>query len=72
MDLHADTVPEAVAESLAVAGGIDDLAGDRVHRPPLGAGLDRVERGPLGGPHQLVDLSRRPADLTRGEGTGAI
>ena len=32
MDLEADAVAEAMAEALAVAGGLDDLAGDRVER----------------------------------------
>ena len=59
VDLDADAVAEAVAEVLAVAGGGDDVARDRVDLAAGGAGADRGERRLLRRAHELVDLARR-------------
>ena len=48
VDLEADTVAEPVAEALAVAGLLDDLAGDGVDRLTALAGRDRLEGRRLG------------------------
>ena len=59
--LEPDAVAEAVAEAVAVAGGLDHLAGDAVDRLAFDAGRDRVQRGLLGLADGLVDLARRLA-----------
>ena len=53
MDLEADAVAEPVAEALAVAGGLDQLAGDGVDRLALGAGA-RPRRAPPPGPRSTI------------------
>ena len=53
---------EAVAEALAVAGGVDHVARHGVHRRAAAPGAHGGQRVRLRAPHQLVDLlGRRPS-----------
>src|SRR5204863_4398228 len=56
VELQADAVAEAVAEVLAVAGRIDDVARDRVDLAALGTRAHGVQRGDLGAENEVVGL----------------
>ena len=67
-----DTVPEPVAEVLAVPGLGDHVPGGRVHFAQSGPGPGRQAAGPLGRGHQLVEVPLPVRGVPQGHGPGHV
>src|SRR5579859_635776 len=72
VDFTTDAVPEAVAEFLAEAGAVDDVAGDLVGLAGGDAGAEERDGGGLGFVDDLVDLFDLTADSADHERAGQI
>ncbi len=72
MHFQPDTVPEPVAEVLAVPGFGDHVPGGRVHFAQSGPGPGRQAAGPLGRGHQLVEVPLPVRGVPQGHGPGHV